>query len=270
MRFALTIIESLFLMVSCRFFVIQSSRFMNNKLKAVLLSILWCAIILLFPVASGVIATVFHFEKIATIILQGSFMLLSLVVPAIFLLLKKCSFEDIGFGKIAKEGLRNVLYFIPTILIFVPCAIKGFEVESTMYFFAVLYLYLFVGIAEEVYFRGIIPYYLGKAFDIKWVIIISSLIFGLGHSVTVLTDGDILMMVLTVVNALIFGFMAIEMYFLCGSIVPGMIIHFLFDFETKFILMNGNDLLIAEIIRGAIMALIAVWFAISLHKKKRA
>ena len=250
--------------------MIQSSRFMNNKLKAVLLSILWCAIILLFPVASGVIATVFHFEKIATIILQGSFMLLSLVVPAVFLLLKKWSFEDIGFGKITKEGLRNVLYFIPTILLFVPCAIKGFEAESIEYFFAVFYLYLFVGIAEEVYFRGIIPYYLGKAFDIKWVIIISSLIFGLEHSVTVLTDGDILMMVLTVVNALIFGFMAVEMYFLCGSIVPGMIIHFLFDFETKFILINGNDLLIAEIIRGAIMALIAVWFAISLHKKKRA
>lgn len=250
--------------------MIQSSRFMNNKLKAVLLSILWCAIILLFPVSSGVIATVFHFEKIATIILQGSFMLLSLVVPAVFLLLKKWSFKDIGFGKITKEGLRNVLYFIPTILIFVPCAIKGFEVESIEYFFAVFYLYLFVGIAEEVYFRGIIPYYLGKAFDFKWVIIISSLIFGLGHSVTVLTDGDILMMVLTVVNALIFGFMAVEMYFLCGSIIPGMIIHFLFDFETKFILINGNDLLIAEIIRGAIMALIAVWFAISLHKKKRA
>lgn len=250
--------------------MIQSSRFMNSKLKAVLLSILWCVIILLFPVASGVIATVFHFEKIATIILQGSFMLLSLVVSAIFLLLKKWSFKDIGFGKITKEGLRNVLYFIPIILIFVPCAIKGFEAESTMYFFAVFYLYLFVGIAEEVYFRGIIPCYLGKAFDIKWVIIISSLIFGLGHSVTVLTDGDILMMVLTMVNALIFGFMAVEMYFLCGSVVPGMIIHFLFDFETKFILMNGNDLLIAEIIRGAIMALIAVWFAISLHKKKRA
>ena len=197
-------------------------------------------------------------------------MLLSLLVPVIFLLLKKWSFKDVGFGKITKEGLRSVLYFIPTILLFVPCTIKGFEAESIEYFFAVFYLYLFVGIAEEVYFRGIIPYYLGKAFDIKWVIIISSLIFGLGHSVTVLTDGDILMMVLTVVNALIFGFMAVEMYFLCGSIIPGMIIHFLFDFETKFILINGNDLLIAEIIRGAIMALIAVWFAISLHKKKRA
>ena len=70
----------------------QSSRFMNSKLKAVLLSILWCVIILLFPVASGVIAAVFHFEKIATVILQGSFMLLSLAVPATFLLLKICIF----------------------------------------------------------------------------------------------------------------------------------------------------------------------------------
>lgn len=243
---------------------------MNNRLKAVLLSILWCVIILLFPVSSGVIVTICGLERIAAIILQGSFMLLSLAVPAVFLLLKKWSFKDIGFGKMYKEGLRNVLYFIPTILIFVPCTIKGFEVESVEYFFAVFYLYLFVGIAEETYFRGIIPCYLGKAFETKYVIIISSLIFGLGHSVTVLTDGDILMMVLVMANALIFGFMAVEMYFLCGSIIPGMIVHFLFDFETKFILMNGNDLLIAEIIRGAIMALIVVWFAISLHKKKRA
>ena len=75
------------------------------------------------------------------------------------------------------------------------------------------------------------------------------------------------MMILTVINALFFGFMAIEMYMLCGSVVPGMIVHFLFDFETKFILMSGNDLFIAEIVRAALMALIAICFAVVLHKK---
>ena len=240
-----------------------------KKFKAILFSLLWCLIILAFPIISGVIASISKLDKISTIILQGSFMLLSLLFPLIFLLSKKWNTSEIGFNRITKEGARNVLYFLPLVLIIVPCAIEGFRIESIQYFFAVLYLYLFVGIAEELYFRGIIPYYLGKAFDIKWIVIISSLIFALGHSVTILTDGNIAIMILTVINALIFGFLTIEMYMLCKSIIPGMFIHFLFDFETKFIRMNGNKLLIAEIIRGAIMALIALCFAIILYKKSK-
>ncbi len=237
--------------------------------KAILFSLLWCLIILAFPITSGVIASITKLDKISTIILQGSFMLLSLLLPLIFLLTKKWNTSEIGFNRVTKEGARNVLYFLPLLLIIVPCAIEGFRIESIQYFFAVLYLYIFVGIAEELYFRGIIPYYLGKTFDIKWIVIISSLIFALGHSVTILTDGNIAMMILTVINALIFGFLTIEMYMLCKSIIPGMFIHFLFDFETKFIRMNGNKLLIAEIIRGAVMALIALCFAIILYKKSK-
>ena len=240
-----------------------------NKFKAILFSLLWCLIILAFPIVSGVIASISKLDNISTIILQGSFMLLSLLVPLIFLLTKKLSTSEIGFTRITKEGARSVLYFLPLLLIIVPCAIEGFHIESIQYFFAVLYLYLFVGIAEELYFRGIIPYYLGKAFDIKWIVIISSLIFALGHSVTILTDGNIAMMILTVINALIFGFLTIEMYMLCKNIIPGMIIHFLFDFETKFIRMDGNKLLIAEIIRGAVMTLIAICFALILYKKSK-
>ena len=238
-----------------------------KKFKAILFSLLWCLIILAFPITSGVIASITKLDKISTIILQVSFMLLSLVVPLVFLLTKKWNFKEIGFNKITKEGAKNVLYFLPLLLIFIPCSVQGFHVESIEYFFANLYLYLFVGIAEELYFRGIIPYYLRKAFDIKWIVIISSLIFGLGHSATILTDGNIAMMILTVINALIFGFLTIEMYMLCKSIIPGMFIHFLFDFETKFIRMNGNKLLIAEIIRGAVMTLIAIYFAIVLFRK---
>lgn len=238
-----------------------------REFKAFLLALLWGIIILAFPVASGVIATIAKLERIPTIILQGSFMLLSSVIPLVFLLTRKWGLKDIGLHKVTKEGAKNALYFLPLLLLYIPCAVKGFYIESAEYFFAIFFLYLFVGIAEELYFRGIIPHFLGKAFDSKWVIVISSLIFGLGHSVTVLTDGDIVMMILTVINALFFGFMAIEMYMLCGSVIPGMIVHFFFDFETKFILMSDNDLFIAEIVRAALMALIAICFALVLHKK---
>ena len=238
-----------------------------RKFKAIILSILWCVFILFFPIASGVIASIAKLDNITTIILQGSFMLLSLVVPLVFLLTKKWNFKEIGFNKITKERAKNVLYFLPLLLILIPCSVQGFRVESIEYFFANLYLYLFVGIAEELYFRGIIPYYLGKAFSTKWIIIISSLIFALGHSVTILSNYDVIMMIFIIINALIFGVMAIEIYMLCKSIIPVMIVHFLFDFETKFILMNGNDLLIAEILRGTVMTLIAIYFAIVLFRK---
>ena len=243
-------------------------RYMKNKLKSILISILWCLIIVLFPVLSGVVCAVCKIESPKTFYVQAASMALSLIIPSIFLLIKKWKISDIGFSKFDHINIKKALYFIPVLLIFVPVSIKGFNYQGSEYFFGVLLLYLFVGIAEEVYFRGIIPYYLNKEFDTKWIIIISSLIFGLGHMSVAFTGTNALDIILTVINAFIFGFMAIEMKVIGKNITPIIIVHFLFDFETKIINLNKDGLMIAEIVRGTLMVLISIWLLLVIYQNK--
>ena len=64
--------------------------------------------------------------------------------------------------------------------------------------------------------------------------------------------------------------MAMEMTLLAANILPAILIHFLFDFETKLVVMSGRDLLIAESVRGALMFIFAVWLAAVIHREKKA
>lgn len=240
----------------------------KEKSAALWKSLFWGICMLLFPILSGALSAVFALETIETLLLQGSFMLLSLIIPLVFIVVKKWSRHEIGFAKMDFNGCKQAIYFLPLLAIFIPAAAKGFYIRSAAYVFGNLFLYLAVGIAEEVYFRGIIPTYLNKVFSWKGVIFFSSFIFGIGHIASAFTTNNGLEICLTVLNAFVFGWLAIEMTMICNNIMPGILLHFLFDFETKIVVMSGNELLIAECIRGAIMVVAAVWLAVILVRLK--
>ena len=73
---------------------------------------------------------------------------------------------------------------------------------------------------------------------------------------------------MTILNAFLFGWLAIEMKIISKNITPVILLHFFFDFETKIVDMNGNVLLIAECVRGTIMFFAAVWLAAVIQKNK--
>lgn len=77
------------------------------------------------------------------------------------------------------------------------------------------------------------------------------------------------MTLLTILNALLFGLVAIELLVLTNKIVPIMIIHFIFDFESKFIVLSGNGLMIAEIVRGTLMAIYGIILYTYIIRKKK-
>lgn len=243
---------------------------MNKKRAAVLCrSVLWGICILLFPVFSGVLSALLALKTVETLFVQGIFMLLSLVIPLILVTAKKWRWSEIGFAKFDGNGCRKALYFLPLSAVLIPVAVRGFYAQSAAYVLGNLFLYLSVGIAEEVYFRGIIPKYLNRAFSNKGVIILSAVIFGVGHVASAFTAGSGSEVFLTVLNAFVFGWLAIEMALLCKNITPGILLHFMFDFETKIVVMSGNELLAAECIRGAVMVIAAVWLGIVLAKLKK-
>ena len=242
---------------------------MKHKVLAICKSLLWCFLVLLFPIASGTISVILALDTVTTLFLQGTFMALALIPPAIFVFRGKWQWREVGFASFDFKGSKRVLFFIPLLLIFVPVAIKGFYVKSIGYMIGSLFLYLFVGISEEVYFRGIIPRYLKEEFSTKGIVLWSTLVFGIGHVATAFTGSNVFDIALTVLNAFLFGWLAMEMTIISSNIIPAILVHFLFDFETKIVVMNGTDVRIAEVIRGAMMFIMASWFAVVIYKQRK-
>lgn len=242
------------------------------KVSAVIKSVLWTIVVLLFPIASGVLSAVLALDTVQTLFLQGIFMCAAIIPPALIICSGKWHWSEIGFDKYDFEGCKKALFFVPLLAIFIPVAVRGFYIKSLGYVLGSLFLYFFVGVAEEIYFRGIIPKYLKKAFSLKGTIIASTIIFGIGHIASAFAGDSLFEIILTVVNALIFGWLAIEIAVLSRNITPAILVHFLFDFETKIVAMSGTELLIAEGVRGAVSFLLAFWlaFAIRKYNKKNA
>lgn len=248
--------------------MLQGERAMKNKALAIGQSLLWCFVILLFPVASGTLSVILSLNSVGTLFLQGAFMLAALIPPAVFVLGGKWRRREIGFGKFDFEGYKRALYFIPLLLIFVPAAVKGFHIKPAGYVLGNLFLYLFVGISEEIYFRGVIPRYLKKEFSTGAVVLLSTLIFGIGHIAAAFSGINGLEIALTVFNAFIFGWLAMEMTLISSNIIPAVLVHFLFDFETKLVAMGSEELLIAEGVRGILMFVLAGWLTIITYKQR--
>lgn len=239
----------------------------KSKALAIGKSLLWCLVILLFPVISGALSVILFLTSIETLFLQGTFMLLSLIPPALFILSRKWHWSEIGLAQFDFESCKKTLYFLPILVIFVPAALKGFYARSMDYVLGNLFLYLLVGVSEEIYFRGIIPQYLKKEFSTDAVVLLSTLIFGIGHIAVAFAGTNAIEIVLTIFNAFIFGWLAMEMTLITSHIVPAILVHFFFDFETKIVAIDGEGLLIAEGVRGALMFVIAGWLTIIAHKQ---
>lgn len=240
---------------------------MRSKALVIGKSLLWCLVILLFPVASGTLSVILSLTAVETLFLQGSFMLLALIPPAVFTFKNQWQWSGIGFARFDFERCKRALYFLPLLLIFVPAALKGFYAESVGYVLGNLFLYLLVGVSEEIYFRGVIPNILKKEFSTGAVVLLSVVIFGIGHIAAAFSGISGLEIALTVLNAFIFGWLAMEMTLISGNIIPAALVHFLFDFETKVVAMDGESLLAAEGVQGALMFAAAGWLTIISYKQ---
>lgn len=62
----------------------------------------------------------------------------------------------------------------------------------------------------------------------------------------------------SILNALLFVWLAIELRYLTNSIVLLMGIHFLFNFQSKFLIVTNTELFYMEIIRGMILFIYAI------------
>ena len=145
--------------------------------------------------------------------------------------------------------------------------VSGVDLSDTGYVMATLLFTLGVGIAEELYFRGIILRLLGKSFGPLPVVFISVLIFGISHASGAFVESSPVMVLLSILNAFLFGWIAAETALITRNIVPLMIFHCLFDFFTYQMLATGNAMIMAYAVRATLMAIVAVYLLIKLKQQ---
>jgi membrane protease YdiL (CAAX protease family) len=230
-----------------------------QKSKPVLLSIIWTTVILIFPVLSGVIATVFKMNQIVIFFIQGCFMLLSISIPVIYVYKKKIDAKEIGVRKAESGSIRKTLLFIPLLLAELPLILVGVDFKGFTYVSVLAFFTLMVGISEELYFRGIILKLLKDNFSVKQTIIISALIFGIGHSASILAGESIVEVLLQIINANMFGILAAEIVILTKSLFPVIIWHFLFNFVNYISLAINTSEYMANGIQEIIMIIYSVY-----------
>lgn len=233
------------------------------KDRPIIKSIIWALVILIFPVVSGVITQVLMMNNIQTMLIQGYFMLISLIIPMIYMQRFKISFKKIGLIKIENGSAKKVLCFLPIAIAEIPLLLIGVNLKSISYIGALLFFTLAVGISEEIYFRGIILKLLEEKYHIKKAIIISSLVFGIGHIASLLAGESILVVILQILNAIVFGIVASEIVIITKSVIPTIIWHTIFNFVNYITLATGTN----EMIVIGIQVIIMVIYAYVLWKK---
>jgi membrane protease YdiL (CAAX protease family) len=218
-------------------------------------------------VASGVIVVVSKADAVSSRLIQTAFMCMSLVVPLAYCKAKNISPRELLLTGIDKSGVRTCLFYLPLAVILLPMIVAGVDFSNIGYTLATLLFTLSVGIAEELYFRGIILRLLSKNFSMLPAVFISAVIFGIGHASGAFVASSWALVLLAILNALLFGWLAAETALITKNIIPLMIFHCLFDFFTYQMLATGGTLVTVYAVRGTLMTIVAVYLMIGLKKK---
>lgn len=98
-----------------------------------------------------------------------------------------------------------------------------------------------VGISEELMFRGVFFYGVQSAFGAKWGVVITTLSFGLVHILNGLITGKPQQALLQAFFASLFGFWVVALRMRIGTIIPLIIIHWLWDFGLAIAPESGQE-----------------------------
>ena len=167
------------------------------------------------------------------------------------------------------ESIRKTLFFIPVVLSQLPLLLVGVDFKSLTYVSTLTFFTLMIGISEELYFRGIILKLLKDNFSVKQTVVISALIFGIGHITSALAGKNGVDVLLQVINAIVFGILTAEIVIITKSLVPTIIWHFAFNFINRITLVTGANKILVVGIQVIVMIVYAcvLWDKISLKKK---
>jgi hypothetical protein len=195
---------------------------------------------ILFAIAAGVVSVVFAFNEPQALITQTLAFFLSILLGLLLVARSRLGFATFGLRKPDANSSPLVLYFLPLLVIELLPFLNGFDRSLSLSQVGLLFIFAaVVGINEELFFRGLIIKIL-QTKGLKYAVIISSLLFGIGHAFTALSGSDPLYVIILIIFAGLFGLICAEIVILTKSIIPVIVWHGLHDFIANITLDAGT------------------------------
>ena len=174
-------------------------------------------------------------------------------------------------GLLEKYGLcsfrgnwRDYLYFVPLLLIMTTNLWNGIAIElSAGEILLHILSMVCVGFMEEVIFRGLLFKALSKD-NVKQAVLISSVTFGIGHIVNLLSGAEFLSTLLQICYAVAIGFLFTVIFLKGKSLLPCIVTHIVVNSLSVFS-VRGSRLL--EIVTAAALCVIPLGYALWILKR---
>jgi len=166
-------------------------------------------------------------------------------------------------GLRALQGnLRQFLWFVPLVPIATASLWGGVQWNDG----ALMYVasMIFVGILEEIIFRGLL-FQAMRPSGLLTAVIVSSVSFGMGHIVNLLSGAPLLGTLLQLIYASAVGFCFTAIFIAGGSIVPCIIAHVVVNSLSAFAPQWGAQ---TEIVVAAVVTIIALSYGLCLYKRR--
>ncbi len=174
----------------------------------------------------------------------------------------------VGLAKIRGSG-RNYLFFIPLILLsvvnVVSLMISGETLKIDLHTLLAAVSMIFVGVLEEIIFRGFLFRSLCEQ-KISTAFVISSLTFGMGHIVNLLSGAPLFDTLMQVIYASAVGFCFTALFYCCDSIIPCIVSHIVVNASGVFIdSYSRTELIVVTIVQTVIGLFYGLWLLLA-HK----
>ena len=220
-------------------------------------AILW---IVIYTVGMGTLKNNFGLDSL----LQ----MLGLIVlsAAMFLFVKRNGLmEKYGLAGWAKNS-KAMLWFIPLWLLSCLNLFSGFSPDYPVpgLIYAAVSMTL-IGFVEELLFRGFLFKAMLRDGNVKAAVIVSSVTFGLGHILNLLTGQDLIETLNQVVFAVAVGFVFTLVFYKSGSLLPGILAHSFIDASSVFASDEGSQLL--NMILHIVIIVVSLAYCLYLAKR---
>lgn len=156
-------------------------RDMIRKERIVLKTALATFVLLLFFFTQGAIVVIMGIDGVPSALIRGAVIWGLVAITLAYSIIRYKGISKLGFRSAEKGAAKRMLYFSPLLLIALFHFAAGIDWKvGAAFLFANLFLTLGIGMAEEIFFRGIICGLWLKHGTVK-AMMISSILFGLSH-----------------------------------------------------------------------------------------
>lgn len=230
-------------------------------LKSVLITLL----LLCFPIAAGVVTAVGALTGPAALLTQTAAFAIAFVLGLLIAGRLDGGVRGTGLCRPSVARPASYLFFLPLLAVeMLPyfCGLKedlSPQLTASYFIFALL-----TGFTEELYFRGIILNLL-RAKDWRLIVLVSSLLFSLGHLANLMSGKDLRATGLQVAFALLFAFTAALLALATGSFLISAVWHFIHNFSA---LITASDEGPLSLVALGLQGLILLIYVVYLWQKK--